>query len=62
MSDFERFGLICDYWLNAAKGDTSEEEDKGGGVVSYLRPVMIKRPRFNRGSPPKARQLLLARS
>ena len=61
MSDFERFGLICDYWLDAAKGDTSEEEDKGGGVVSRLRPVK-KRPRFNRGSPPKARQLLLARS
>ena len=61
MSDFERFGLICDDWLDAAKGDTSEEEDKGGGVVSRLRPV-IKRPRFNRGSPPKARQLLLARS
>ena len=61
MSDFERFGLICEEWLDAAKGDTSEEEDKGGGVVSRLRPV-IKRPRFNRGSPPKARQLLLARS
>ena len=27
MSDFERFGLICDYWLDAAKVDTSEEED-----------------------------------
>jgi len=61
MSDFERFGLICEEWLDAAKGDISEEEDKGGGVVSRLRPV-IKRPRFNRGSPPKARQLLLARS
>jgi hypothetical protein len=62
MSDFERFGLICEEWLDAAKEDTSEEEDKGWGVVSHLRPVMLKRPRFNRGSPPKARQLLLARS
>jgi len=62
MSDFERFGLICEEWLDAAKEDaTSDEEDKGGGVVSCLRPVMIKRPHFNRGSPPKARQLLLAR-
>jgi len=26
MSDFERFGLICDEWLEAAKEDTSEEE------------------------------------
>jgi hypothetical protein len=27
MSDFERFGLVCDYWLDAAKEDTSEDED-----------------------------------
>jgi hypothetical protein len=28
MSDFERFGLICEEWLEAAKEDTiSEEED-----------------------------------
>jgi hypothetical protein len=62
MSDFEKFGRICADWLEAAKGDTtSEEEDKGGGVVSHLRPV-TKRPRINRGSPPKARRLLLVRS
>ena len=61
MSDFERFGLICEEWLDVAKEDASEEEDKGWGVVSHLRPV-IKRPRIHRVSPPKARQLLLARS
>ncbi len=27
MSDFERFGLICDYWLEAAKEDANEEDD-----------------------------------
>jgi len=28
MSDLERFGLICDYWLDTAKEDTiSEGED-----------------------------------
>jgi hypothetical protein len=27
MSDFERFGLICDEWLEAAKEDISDEED-----------------------------------
>jgi hypothetical protein len=28
MSDFERFGLICEEWLEAAKEDiTSEGED-----------------------------------
>ena len=27
MSDFERFGLICEEWLDAAKEDTNEEED-----------------------------------
>jgi hypothetical protein len=27
MSDFERFGLICDYWLDAAKVDTTSEEE-----------------------------------
>ena len=62
MSDFERFGLICEEWLEAAKEDTIEEEDKGWGVVSHLRPVMIKRPRIHSVSLPKARQLLLARS
>ena len=33
MSDFERFGLICDDWLKAAKEDTSEEEDKYYSLV-----------------------------
>jgi hypothetical protein len=28
MSDFEKFGLICEEWLDAAKEDiTGEEED-----------------------------------
>ena len=27
MSDFERFGLICDDWLDAATEDTNDEED-----------------------------------
>jgi hypothetical protein len=27
MSDFERFGLICNEWLEAAKEETSEEEE-----------------------------------
>jgi hypothetical protein len=27
MSDFERFGLICDYWLDAAKENTTSEEE-----------------------------------
>ena len=27
MSDFERFGLICDYWLDAAKDNTTSEEE-----------------------------------
>jgi len=25
MSDFERFGLICEEWLKAAKQDTASE-------------------------------------
>jgi len=25
MSDFERFGLICEEWLEAAKQDTTSE-------------------------------------
>jgi len=27
MSDFDKFGLICDEWLEAAKEETSGEED-----------------------------------
>jgi len=27
MSDFEKFGLICEEWLEAAKEATNEEED-----------------------------------
>jgi len=27
MSDFERFGLICEEWLDAAKEDTTGEEE-----------------------------------
>jgi hypothetical protein len=27
MSDFERFGLICNEWLEAAKEETTEEEE-----------------------------------
>ena len=27
MSDFEKFGLICAEWLDAAKENTSDEED-----------------------------------
>ncbi len=27
MSDFERFGLICEEWLEAAKEDTTSEEE-----------------------------------
>jgi len=26
MSDFERFGLICEEWLDAAKEDPASEE------------------------------------
>ena len=28
MSDFERFGMICNEWLDAAKKETSEEEEE----------------------------------
>ncbi len=28
MSDFERFGMICNEWLEAAKEDTSDEEEE----------------------------------
>jgi hypothetical protein len=28
MSDFERFGLICNEWLEAAKEKSSEEEQE----------------------------------
>jgi hypothetical protein len=27
MSDFERFGMICNEWLEAAKEDTSDDEE-----------------------------------
>lgn len=27
MSDFERFGLICEEWLDPAKQDTTGEEE-----------------------------------
>ncbi len=27
MSDFERFGMICNEWLEAAKEESSEEEE-----------------------------------
>jgi hypothetical protein len=28
MSDFERFGMICNEWLEAAKEESSEEEEE----------------------------------